>query len=90
MRRPSTFLLLCALAGACGGGDGGPGHKGGKGGPESGEEESDDADPNRRVLVQVAAVERAQVRDELATTGVLESEAQADIVPETSGTVTRS
>lgn len=60
-------------------------------GPGNGSEDGavEDADPNRRVLVEVAPVALGSVRDELATTGVLESEAQADIIPEASGTVTQ-
>jgi membrane fusion protein (multidrug efflux system) len=41
------------------------------------------------VLVDVTPVERGDVADHLITTGTLESEAQADITPEASGTVTR-
>lgn len=39
--------------------------------------------------MEVAEVERGSVADYLETTGTVESEAQADIVPEASGTVTR-
>lgn len=73
-------LSLAACGGPPQGGHGGPG---GPGGPEQVSE------PDRRVLVGVATVERGEVADYLVTTGILESEAQADIVPETAGVVTQ-
>jgi len=82
-------LLLVALIGAatgCSGGDqGGDGSRGKWG---SGERDAAPG-PGQRVLVEVASVERGDVADHLITTGTLESEAQADITPEASGTVTR-
>jgi membrane fusion protein (multidrug efflux system) len=74
------MLSLLFLA-ACGGG---PPGKDGSSWESTGEDEEE-----QRLLVEVAAVERASVADHLETTGTIESEAQADIVPEASGTVTR-
>ena len=48
-----------------------------------------EAEPDQRLLVEVISVEQGSVADYLETTGTVESEAQADIVPEASGTVTR-
>jgi len=74
MRAP----LLIALLIACGGPP--KGH-----GPQ-GEDRPDQSDP--RVLVEAHQVAIGDVADQLVTTGVLESEMQADIVPEASGVVT--
>ncbi len=84
--RPARLVLLLLGALACGGGPGGgePG-KGGMGG-EDGERL---ASPDQRILVETAEAARGSVADHLVTTGVLESEAQADISPEASGNVTR-
>ncbi|MEL6345982.1 MAG: efflux RND transporter periplasmic adaptor subunit [Myxococcota bacterium] len=60
---------------------------GGGGGGEPGARSNQDAD--RRVLVEAAPVEQGTVADYLETTGSIESEAQADVAPETSGVVTR-
>ncbi len=77
-----VFLGLLALP-ACGGdGGGGPG-----GGGEGDDAPQSVSDP--RVLVEVAQAETGSVADYLLTTGNLESEAQADITPETTGTVTK-
>lgn len=80
-------LLLAGVVGlsACEGEGGGkgPGGRGEKG------LEAPSAGPERRVLVASAVVENASVADYLVTSGTLESEAQADIVPEASGVVTR-
>lgn len=73
--------LALALLVACGGP--GDGQAKGDGDDEGATEEDADA----RVLVEVALVARGGVADTLDTTGVLESEAQADIVPEASGIV---
>lgn len=76
-------LLLGVLA-SCAGGGGPPGMGGG-----GGEFEGTAAPgPERRVLVEAVPVGRADVASHLETSGVLESEAQADITPETSGLVT--
>ena len=72
-------LSLVLLLAACGGPGDGPGKD------EDGDEEEEDADA--RVPVEVALAARAAVADTLDTTGVLESEAQADIVSEASGMV---
>lgn len=82
---PVFFGLF--VVSACGGGGGGG--KGGGGGQwgEEGEGPKTVADP--RVLVEVAPAETGSVADYLLTTGNLESEAQADITPEATGTVTR-
>ena len=82
-------LLALGLS-ACGGeGGGGPGggHGGRGGGMDGGGQRA--AGPERRVAVQSALVETAAVADHLVTSGTLESEAQADIVPEANGVVTR-
>lgn len=76
-------LLVCGLA-ACAGGGGPPGSAGMGGGFD----EAAAPGPERRVLVEAVAVGRADVASHLETSGVLESEAQADITPETSGLVT--
>jgi membrane fusion protein, multidrug efflux system len=75
--RSLTIVLLVACGGP------GDGQAKGDGEGKDGEEE----DPDARVLVEVAPVARAGVADTLDTTGVLESEAQADIVPEATGIV---
>ncbi len=80
------LILSLVLLAAC---SGGPPGGGGKGGRHGGGEHGEEAEPDRRLLVEVAAVERASVVDHLETTGTIESEAQADIVPETSGIVSR-
>lgn len=64
------------------------------GGPPQGDRadqgrEAEEEDTDRRLLVEVADVEHSSVADHLETTGTIESESQADIVPEASGTVTR-
>ncbi len=76
---PPTLSMLILVA--CGGPPGGPGGPPGEG--EGAEE------PDRRVLVEAASVARGEVADHLVTTGTLESEAQADIIPEATGVVTR-
>ena len=77
--------LFVIVAGCAGGGDGDDGGKG-----KWASDERDAAPgPGQRVLVEAAPVERGDVADHLITTGTLESEAQADITPEASGTVTR-
>ncbi|RME20883.1 MAG: efflux RND transporter periplasmic adaptor subunit [Deltaproteobacteria bacterium] len=73
---PAT-ILMCLLV-ACG-----PPPEGPAGAEEQAEE------PDRRVLVEAAPVQRGDVADYLVTTGTLESEAQADIIPEATGVVTR-
>lgn len=79
--------VLCAVLVACTGGGGDGGGKNWDGRPARGQEAA--ATPNQRVLVETAAAATGSVADHLVTTGVLESEAQADISPEASGTVTR-
>ncbi len=76
-------LASLAVLAACNG----QGPDGGKGGPDA--EDEAPQEPDRRVLVDAAPVTRGDVADHLVTTGSLESEAQADIVPEASGVVTR-
>ncbi|MCK6506923.1 efflux RND transporter periplasmic adaptor subunit [Myxococcota bacterium] len=63
----------------------------GGGGPDKGGEEGEEKEetPDRRVLVEAAPVARGEVADHLVTTGSLESEGQADIVPEATGVVTQ-
>ena len=84
--RLSLLLLTAALgfAVACEGG----GERAGDDETEEGAEDEDKAprsDP--RTLVEVKAVERGSVGDHLVTSGTVEAEAQADLVPELSGTV---
>ncbi|MDP6946422.1 MAG: efflux RND transporter periplasmic adaptor subunit, partial [Myxococcota bacterium] len=81
------LLLTVALALACGG-DGGGGHGGKGGGHGQGGHGDSKTEADPRILVEAATVERGSVGDHLVTTGTLESEAQADIVPEASGVVT--
>ncbi|NOY26211.1 MAG: efflux RND transporter periplasmic adaptor subunit [Oligoflexia bacterium] len=64
------------------------GDKSDKGDKKDGDE-SDQETPDRRVLVDSYTVVRGDVASHLVTTGSLESEAQADIVPETNGVVTQ-
>ncbi|MFT4974225.1 MAG: membrane fusion protein (multidrug efflux system) [Myxococcota bacterium] len=78
----SSLVFLSLLA--CSGG-GPPGEHGGGG--RGGGEDAEEAD--RRILVEVEAVAIGSVADYLETTGTIESEAQADIAAETSGTVTQ-
>jgi RND family efflux transporter MFP subunit len=70
------LLLLTLLAPGCEAGMGGPG-----------EEEEDWKPVDRRLLVEVSAVDRGDVSDHLETTGILESLSQAEIIPETTGRV---
>ena len=82
---PALAALLFALA--CGGGGGeGRGERPGRG--DRGDAPTG-VSPDQRVLVEVEAAASGSVADHLVTTGVLESEAQADISPQASGTVTR-
>lgn len=78
MRRSTLPMLLLALLTACTMGGGPPGERPGGDGP------TDD-----RVLVETAPVEPGEVADFLVTTGLLESERQADLVPEATGVVTQ-
>ena len=84
-------LLVLTIAVACGGGDGkgrgGPG--GGRGGGGEGDGDRAAPGPERRLLIEAQPVERGTVADHLITSGTLESEAQADITPETTGIVSR-
>ena len=84
MRNP-TPLLLVALLVACGGGPPGGG-RGGPGGPPGMDASS--GPPDDRVLVETALVSRGSVSDHLVTTGLIESEIAADLLPETTGVVT--
>jgi len=54
-----------------------------------GEHKAAEPTPDQRILVEVAETAPDTVADHLVTTGTLESEAQADIVPEATGAVTR-
>jgi len=79
----ATALLLPPLV-ACNGQAGGQGeHEGGEG------EEEKKFRPDPRTLVEVSNVKQGTVADFLVSTGTVESEYQADIVPETSGQVTK-
>jgi membrane fusion protein (multidrug efflux system) len=75
-------LLLMFSLGACAGGP----PAGSEGGPEG--DEKAEAEPDPRTLVEVAAVGRGSVGDHLGASAVVESEAQASLVPETQGIVT--
>ena len=92
-RRPKRLwaLALLALAVACGGGGerGRGGGRGGPGGPRGEKSEKTAPGPERRLLIDATAVESGTVADHLITSGTLESEAQADITPETTGVVSR-
>lgn len=71
-------LLFLLLLGACSGeGDV----------PPEGEAEAE-TEPDPRTLVEVAAVARGSVGDHIGASAVIESEAQASLVPETQGVVT--
>jgi membrane fusion protein (multidrug efflux system) len=75
-------LLIALLLGV------GPlGCSGGASGDDAAEEE-EKAQPDPRTLVEVAAVGRGSVGDHLGASAVIESEAQASLVPETQGVVT--
>jgi membrane fusion protein, multidrug efflux system len=83
MLRSARLLVVFALLSlACSGGPGGPGGPGGEGGEEEAKRK---VDP--RTLVTVAAVGPGEVAATIQSTGVVESEAQADLTPEASGTV---
>ncbi|MFN7143609.1 MAG: efflux RND transporter periplasmic adaptor subunit [Myxococcota bacterium] len=60
--------------------------------PDGGEpppdEEKAETEPDPRTLVEVATVSRGSVGDHLGASAVIESEAQASLVPETQGIVT--
>jgi membrane fusion protein, multidrug efflux system len=89
LRRLAVALLAFAVA--CSGGEEG-GHSNGDGKNAPGEEGAEGPTapgPERRVLVDAAAVSVGSVADHLVTSGVLESEAQADITPEATGTIIR-
>ena len=90
-RRPNRLwtLAVVALAVACGGGP--EGRRGGGRGDRGGDEDTEKATagPERRLLIDATTVETGSVADHLVTSGTLESEAQADITPETTGIVSR-
>ena len=73
------LLLTAFMALACSGGGGPPD------GDFGDEDEETVVDP--RTLIEVGAVETGTVGDFLVSNGTVESEAQADLVPETTGTV---
>jgi len=78
MRRWPLLLLSLALV-ACSAQMGGP-----PGGPGAEQGPADD-----RVLIDSAPVALGEVADHLVTTGLLESERQADLVPEATGITTK-
>ena len=92
-RLPPALLALTGAglllaASACGDGDRSRGGGGDR--PEWGDrEESNEAGPERRVLVEGATVELGEVADHLITSGTLEGEFQADLFPEATGVVNR-
>ena len=87
-RLPRTWAaVLLGLAVACGGRPGG-GRPEGRG-ADGDDEGSTAPGPERRLLIESEAVENGAVADHLITSGTLESEAQADITPETTGVVSR-
>lgn len=69
--------LLVSLMLACGSGDG----------PPSSESSADAAPPEPVTVVEATAVSTGSVADVLVASAVVESEASADIVPETTGVV---
>jgi len=73
----AAFVVLVACSA-------GPGHSGGPDGP-GGQGEHPEPDP--AVVVQVSKVGTGSVADDLVTSAVVESERQADLYPEASGTV---
>ena len=81
MRHLMMSLVFLVFLVACSGGP--------QEGPGGGGEHPEEEEPDRRLLVEVALAEHASVANHLETTGTIESEAQADIIPKTSGTVTR-
>ncbi len=71
-------LLLLLLLGACS-----------QGGEEPApDEEKSEAAPDPRTLVEVGVVTRGTVGDHIGASAIVESEAQASLVPETQGVVT--
>lgn len=80
-------LLLTMLLGACAGGS-----SASSDGAPDGASEDDEKDtterPDPRTLVEVAAVGRGSVGAHIGASAVVESEAQATLVPETQGIVT--
>ncbi len=78
------MLLLLSVLLACSGGDGGSGK--GKGG-DWGEEEDEEPARDPRALVEVAAVTTGSVGAFIVSNGLVESENQASLVPEATGTV---
>jgi membrane fusion protein, multidrug efflux system len=83
------MLIMVALLVGGPGGCSSDGQSGNKSGGSWGAVDDTQPGPDQRVLVEVAGIEIGTVADHLITTGVLESEAQADITPLGSGTVTR-
>lgn len=79
-------LTALALGAGCGGGPEGGGPGGDGGGPGAEEEEPG---PERRVLVEAAPAAIGAVADHLVTSGTLDSDVQADIVPEANGLITQ-
>ena len=73
------LLLTAFMALACSGG----------GGPPDGDfgDEGEETVVDPRTLIEVGTVETGTVGDFLVSNGTVESEAQADLVPETTGTV---
>jgi multidrug efflux pump subunit AcrA (membrane-fusion protein) len=71
-------LLLMLVLGAC---QGGP-----EGGPDG--EDKGETEPDPRTLVEVVTIGRGGVGDHIGASAVIESEAQASLVPETQGIVT--
>ncbi|MCK6520079.1 efflux RND transporter periplasmic adaptor subunit [Myxococcota bacterium] len=82
LRSARLVVVFALLSLACSGGPGGPGGPGGAGGEEQAKRK---VDP--RTLVTVAPVGPGEVAATIQSTGVVESEAQADLTPEASGTV---
>lgn len=83
MQRWPSLLLFVALA-ACQVQTGGP-----PGGGPPGENAEKKGPVDDRVLVEVAPAGPGEVADHLVTTGLLESERQADLVPEATGMVSQ-
>lgn len=81
----SRLFLIAWLAG-CGGDAPAEGEQAGE--DASSEKAEEKAQPDPRTLVEVAAVARGSVGSHLVASATVESEAQATLVPETTGVVT--
>ena len=86
-RAPLPLLLLVSVLAIVPGCGGGP--PDGAGGEGEGGEADEAPGPERRVLVEATAAAPGAVSDHLITSGTLDSDVQADILPEANGLVTQ-